>query len=173
VEAINSADVALAATVMDAGTVRAAALSATEIAMPPAGAALEIATVQEVLALGARLDEAHCKAVNAAGAVTAIDAMAEEPFREMVPAVALNVALVALAGTVTDAGTVRAARLSERLTAAPPAGADFESVTVQVVLAFALRADAAHCSPVTRGGALSVKEKFAKEPFSDAVTVAV
>jgi hypothetical protein len=47
-------------------------------------------------------------------------------------AVAEKVAVVAPAGTVTDAGTDKAALLSEIETKAPPAGADPERVTVQV-----------------------------------------
>lgn len=50
----------------------------------------------------------------------------------MVPAVATKVAVVALAATVSDAGTVKAVLLSERATSVPPAGAGSESVTVQV-----------------------------------------
>jgi hypothetical protein len=51
-------------------------------------------------------------------------------------AVAVNVAVVAAAATVTDAGTVTAeVALLERATAAPPAGAACERVTVQVVVA--------------------------------------
>ncbi len=47
------------------------------------------------------------------------------------PAVAVNVAEVAVAPTVTDPGTLRIPLLLERLTLAPPAGAAWESVTVQ------------------------------------------
>ena len=45
--------------------------------------------------------------------------------------VAVNAALVALAGTVNVAGTTTAVLLLERLTASPPAGAAELSVTVQ------------------------------------------
>jgi hypothetical protein len=51
---------------------------------------------------------------------------------EMVPAVAMKVAVVALAATVSDAGTVKAVLLSESATSVPPVGAGSESVTVQV-----------------------------------------
>jgi len=50
----------------------------------------------------------------------------------MVPAVALNVAVVAADATVTDAGTVNAVVLLLNTTAAPPAGAGPFRVTVQV-----------------------------------------
>ena len=49
------------------------------------------------------------------------------------PAVAVNVAVVAAAGTRTDPGAVKADRLLERATVAPPAGAALDSVTVHVV----------------------------------------
>ncbi|HUI77445.1 MAG TPA: hypothetical protein VLY24_06000 [Bryobacteraceae bacterium] len=52
------------------------------------------------------------------------------------PVLMVNVAEVALASTVTEAGTVRAAALLFRVTATPPAGAAGEIVTVQDVLAF-------------------------------------
>ena len=47
------------------------------------------------------------------------------------PTVAVNVALVALAGTLTDAGTVTTPSLLERLTLNPPLGAAAVKVTVQ------------------------------------------
>ena len=51
----------------------------------------------------------------------------------MAPVVALKVAVVAAAATVTEAGTVRTALLLVRVTRAPPVGAGFDSVTVQVL----------------------------------------
>ncbi len=50
----------------------------------------------------------------------------------MVPAVAVNVFVVAPAATVTEAGTVRRALLLDSETVTPPAGAADDSVTVQV-----------------------------------------
>ena len=47
--------------------------------------------------------------------------------------VALNVAVVAAAATVTDAGTVRTKSVLVTATAAPPVGAGWVSVTVQVL----------------------------------------
>ena len=57
----------------------------------------------------------------------------------MVAVVALKVAVVAAAATVTDAGTVRVALLFERVTLAPPVGAGWVRVTVQVVEEFGPR----------------------------------
>ena len=48
------------------------------------------------------------------------------------PAVAVKVPVEAPAATRIDAGTVSAVLLSVSVTVAPPAGADCESVTVQV-----------------------------------------
>ena len=50
------------------------------------------------------------------------------------PAVALNVAEATPEPTVTDAGTVNAVLVSVRVTAAPPAGAAPERITVHVEL---------------------------------------
>lgn len=50
----------------------------------------------------------------------------------MVPAVAVNVAFVAPAGTVTDAGTVISPLLLESVAAIPPVGAAWLRVTVHV-----------------------------------------
>ena len=49
------------------------------------------------------------------------------------PAVAVNVAVVAAAGTRTDPGAERAARLLEIATVEPPAEAALDRVTVHVV----------------------------------------
>ena len=53
----------------------------------------------------------------------------------IVPTVALKVADVLLAGTVTDAGTVSAGLLLESPTAVPPFGAAWLRVTVHVLAA--------------------------------------
>jgi len=57
----------------------------------------------------------------------------------MAAVVALKGADVAAAGTVTEAGTVRVALVFVRVTIAPPAGAAFIKVTVQVVEEFGPR----------------------------------
>ena len=54
-----------------------------------------------------------------------------------VEVVALKAAEVAAAATVTDVGTVRAELLCERVTLAPPVGAGWVRVTVQVLEALA------------------------------------
>ncbi len=68
-----------------------------------------------------------------------------------VPAVAVNVAEVALAATLTDDGTVNTVdALLESVTSVLLVE-EFERVTVQVVLALDVRLAAVHCSEVTVG----------------------
>jgi hypothetical protein len=89
------------------------------------------------------------------------------------PAVAVKVAEVAVAGTVTEAGTVRAALLEERDTEAPPVGAAFDSVTVQEVLAFDASPEALHVRDVRPPGASSEMVLEDELPLNEAVTVAL
>jgi hypothetical protein len=56
-------------------------------------------------------------------------------FEAIVPTVAVKVAEVLFAGTVTDTGIVRAALLLESPTVLPPVGAAWVRVAVQVVVA--------------------------------------
>ena len=140
--ALKEAVVAPAATVTEVGTVRAALLSESETGRPPVGAEPVRVTVQTAAApdemevglqarlliwLGAaeRVRAAVLETEFAvAVTVTAVEAVT-------VPAVALKAAVVAPAATETEAGTVRAALLSEIETAKPPAGAAPVKVTVQ------------------------------------------
>ncbi len=92
---------------------------------------------------------------------------------ESVPVVAANVAEMAFAATVTEAGTVSAAALSDSDTTTPPEDAAFDSVTVQEVVAFAARLVAAHFTDVSSGAAVRLTDVFTDEPFHEAVTVAV
>jgi hypothetical protein len=68
---------------------------------------------------------------------------------------------------------VKAAALSVRVTVAPPLGAAFDSVTVQVVLAFENNVAAAHCRALTVTGATSEMVADCDTPLSVAVIVAV
>lgn len=67
----------------------------------------------------------------------------------IVPAVAVNVAVVAPEATVTDAGTVTDPLLLESETAAPPLGAPCDNVTVQVVVPPDARLDAVQVTELT------------------------
>ena len=67
--------------------------------------------------------------------------------------VAENVADVAAAATVTDAGTVRVALVLVRVTLAPPVGAAFVSEIVHVLEAFGPRLVGLQTSDETNTGA--------------------
>jgi hypothetical protein len=64
-------------------------------------------------------------------------------------AVALNVALIAPAVTVTDPGTESEALLLARVTVEPPAGAACASVTVQLLTALCPRLAGLQTTPDT------------------------
>ncbi len=88
----------------------------------------------------------------------------------IVPAVTVNVAVVLLEETVTEAGVVNMAESSESATVAPPA---FETVAVQVEVPPDPRLPGLHARPVKVMGATSEMAAVAVLPFSVAVTVAV
>jgi hypothetical protein len=71
----------------------------------------------------------------------------------MAVVVELNVAVVAAAATVTEAGTVNAGLLLDRVTRAPPAGAALVKVTVQELDAFCPRLVGLQTSEETSTGA--------------------
>ena len=71
----------------------------------------------------------------------------------MVVVLALKVAAVAASTTATDAGTVRVALVLVRVTVAPPAGAAWVRVTVQVLEALGPRLVGLQTSEETSTGA--------------------
>jgi hypothetical protein len=90
------------------------------------------------------------------------------------PVAAVNVAVVAAAATVTVDGRVRTFAIAPPIvTAAPPAGAAADSVTVQVVLPLGPRVPVAHCTEETRAATLRERLALLEEPLSEAVTVAL
>jgi hypothetical protein len=91
----------------------------------------------------------------------------------MAVVVALKVAAVAAAATVTDAGTVSVGLVLERVTVAPPAGAAVLRVTVQVLDALGPRLVGAQASAETVTGATRLIEEVRKTPLREAVKVAV
>jgi hypothetical protein len=144
--ALNVVVVAPAATVTDAGTVSKVLLLASLTEEPPGGAFCVSVTVQALAAPGARLEGLHASVNMSTGADTPIAAVIELPPRVAVKvalwslvikaaAVALNVAVVAPAATVTDAGTMSKVLLLVSLTDEPPVGAAWVSVTVHVLTA--------------------------------------
>jgi hypothetical protein len=85
----------------------------------------------------------------------------------------LNVAEVAAAATVTDAGTVSIALLFDTLTIAPPVGAALLRLTVQVLEALGPRLLGLQPSAVTDTGATRLTLALAELPLYVAVTVAL
>ena len=88
----------------------------------------------------------------------------------IVPAAAVNVAVVLPDPTVTDAGTVNEAALLDRVTVAPPV---FETVTVHVELPPEPRPVGLHVSPLTTVAVASAMVAVVVPPFNVAVRVAV
>jgi hypothetical protein len=133
-----------------------------ETRAPPAGAGLESARLHIPELLGGNEPAPHFNKLRlelegVAVPVTDIVAVPEEPLYDAVmvacwtvgttaAAIAGKLTLEALAGTVTDAGTVRRLLVLKTLTTSPGAGAAFEIVTVQVLLAPGARDKAPHCT---------------------------
>ena len=86
--------------------------------------------------------------------------------------VALKVAVVAAATTVTDAGTVSVALLFVNVTTAPPAGATLDKVTVQVLEAFCPRLAGLQASDDTTAGPTRLTGVLAEPLFNVALTIA-
>ena len=79
--------------------------------------------------------------------------------------VALNVADVAVAVTVTEAGTVRVELVLVRVTLAPPAGAGWVNVTVHVEVELGPRFAGLQASDETRTGATRLTLVFEELPL--------
>jgi hypothetical protein len=115
--------------------------------------------------------------------VTVTEAVAELPLSDVVtvavwldftvPAVAVKLAEVAPAGTVTEAGTDRAELLDESVTVAPPAGAACDSVTAQVEVPPEVTVVGVHCAASVVDPGATATDAVVELPLSDAVTVTV
>jgi len=88
----------------------------------------------------------------------------------IVPAVAVNVAVVLLAPTATVDGTLNPATLLDSVTVAPPM---LDTVAVQVEVPPDPRLVGVHVNPISVTGGASEIVAVAVLPFSVAVTVAV
>ncbi len=145
--------VAPAETATVAGTVRLVLL------LPSATAVLEGAdwfrlTVQVLALPDDRLEGLHCREARASG-VRVSEVVSELPPSVpvmtavcavvKVPAVAVKPAAVCPAVTVTDAGTVSAGSLDDKVTFAPDCGAGWLSINRHAVEPFTPRAPIAHC----------------------------
>jgi hypothetical protein len=178
----KAAEAALATTVTDAGTGRAALLEPSVTTTPPAGAFWFKVTVQVVGAPDVTLTGLHTSvdtpstgltvtvAVTLAPSVavtTAVCVVATEPLT------AVNGADVAPAGTVTDAGTARTDGLFElSATALPPGGAASVRFTVQAVDAPEVTLGGLQTTEDARGGGVTVTVAVAVLPsVANTVTV--
>jgi hypothetical protein len=159
--ALKVAAAAPAATVTDAGTVSEVLLLARVTLDPPAGAVWFSVTVHVLTALRPRFVGLHARVETSTGASRLMVAVCEPLprvavtvavwFLAMVPAVvALKVAVLAPAATVTDVGTVSEVLLLASVTLDPPVGAVWVSVTVQVLTALCPRLLGLHPTPETR-----------------------
>lgn len=157
-EVLVKAKVALAeplAMITDTGTESAELLElrVTVFAADPGPA---IVTVHVPDCPGDTVDGVQAREIGPAVAVTtvvtddvpavAVRVTGTDPVK--IPVLAVNVALVAFAATVTLDGRVRTLELSESVTTAPPDEAGLESVTVHEVLALVARTPAPHCTLV-------------------------
>jgi hypothetical protein len=179
---VNVAVAAAAATVTEPGTVTRPLLLLSDTDCPPVPAAFDSVTVQVELAPELKLVGLQESWLTTIGADRAIEADCEVPFTdavteavwsaEMLPAVALNVALKSPAATITFAGTVSRPLLLLSDTCAPPVAGAFVSVTVHVELAPEPSVAGLHESELTPG-ATSEKVAVCEPPFRVAVTIAV
>ena len=175
--AVKVAVVAAAPTVTDAGTLSEELLLDSATVPPPV---CDRVTVQVLDWPALRLDGEQVSEFNDNGNASAIEAVREVPLREAVtvevcaletdPAVAVKVAVVAAAPTVTDAGTLSEEQLLDSATVPPPV---CDRVTVQVLDWPVLRLEGVQVSALTDTGTESAMEAACDVPFSDAVTVAV
>ena len=144
-----------AGTVTDPGTVRAVLLLESVTAAPLVPATLESVTVQVALPPGPRLLAEQESAVTVGVVNTRLTEAVFEPLFQVavtvavrppkiVPAVAVKVALVVPAATVTDAGTVKYVVLLDNVTAAPLVPATLDNVTVHVALPPELKLEGEH-----------------------------
>jgi hypothetical protein len=92
---------------------------------------------------------------------------------ETVPAVVEKVAVVAPAGTATEAGKVKAGLLLDKLMDKPVTSAGLLNVTAQVEVSPAWNVDGLQFNHVGTAGASSVSEELTETPFSVAAIVAV
>ncbi len=160
--AVKFADVAPDATVTDAGTVSAAASLDSATVTPPELAARDSVTVQADVPPELRLAGVHETRLTVAGAISSTENVCVLPLYvavttavwllEIVPAVAVKLAVLEPLRTVTDPGTVSAAALLDSVTATPPLPAAFDRVTTQLAVPPELRLVGVQVSDVRAGG---------------------
>jgi hypothetical protein len=153
-------------------------------AVLPAATGCVSVTVHDMDVCGNRYPTLQVTAETPMGATSATVALAAVAFNiavrvatwfaERLPVETVNVIDEAFPATINDPGTLNAGdALFDSTTKAPPWGAAVDSVTVQVVLAFAPRELAPQPSAVTVTGACSDTVADAELPFIDPVSVTV
>jgi hypothetical protein len=183
VVAAKVAEVAAAETVTDAEAVRVELVLVRETLAPPVGAGWVKVTVQVLEAFCPRLVGLQASEETRTGATRLRVVLAELllyvavmvalELLPMVVVVALKVAEVAAAETLTDAGTVRVELVFVRVTLAPPVGAGWVNVSVQVLEAFCPRLVGLQASEETRTGATRLRVALAELLLYVAVMVAL
>ena len=183
--AVKAAVVAAAATVTLEGTVKLALLLVKATAEPPVGAAPLNVTVQVLVpgpvneaglqarALTLTVTAATSEIAEVALAPLAVAVSVAVELVEIVPAVAVNVPVVAEAGMVIEAGAVSSGLLDEMVTVRPPVGAAALAVTVHVLVAPEVRDDGEQASEVTVTSGDKLMEAVLEVPLSVAVMTAV
>ena len=172
----------LAGAVTDSGTVRAGPDTLNAATKPPAGAALDKETVQVVDAAETTVEGEQMREDTSTGATRVSVALAELPFNDavswavefavMAARVAVNVALVWLAGINRDAGTLTEALLLDSVTDPPPAGAARVRLTEQLVDAPEETMDGEQVTALTRGSGVTVIVDVPAAPPAEAVMTA-
>jgi len=181
--AVNVAVALPAATVTEAGTVRAALLSEMETSNPPAAATLFKPRVQVVAVPENTVAGEQLSVEGMIGPRRLRVALAVTLFRVAVSTAALSVVTVdtvavkpavdAPAATVTDAGIVTKALLSVRATTEPPVGAAPVSATVHVADPPEFRVAGVQVRELRAAVVVSRIDADLELPFNVANTVAV
>ena len=179
---VNVVEVLPAAMVTEAGTARAALLLESETIAPLADAARVKVTVQGLDCPEPKLVGLHVNPERSTGASSVkatereLDPSAAVTVADwvvlMVPALTVKLAVVAPAATLTAAGVVSSALLSERVTLVPLADAARVKVTVQGLDCPEPKLVVLHVNPERSTGASSVKATERELDPSAAVTVA-
>ena len=170
-------------TTTEAGTVNAGLLAESDTGVPPVGALPESVRVQVEEPPASSVVALHANAETRVGATRLRVVVWVEPLRVavsvpvwvvvMAPRLAVKVADVLPAGTVTEVGTVNAALLLESATALPPGPTAWLSVATQVVLAPEFTLVGLQTSAETRVGATRLRVVAWEEPLRVAVSVPV
>ena len=181
--AVKVAEVEFAAMETDAGTVTAALLDDRDAVITALSEALDSVTVQVLAPLDAKVVGEHCTEERLTGACREMVAVEVAPLSDAVtvalpseltvPAVAVKVAEVEVAGRETVVGTVSAALLDDRDTAVAVVSDAFDRVMVQVLVALEARLEGLQVSDDRLTGACSESVLVADVPLSEAVTVAL